>query len=51
MDELKAELLKQISALLDGGQAHVKLDDVIAAVPQKLQGTRPAGPMRRVHSH
>ncbi len=43
MDELKAELLKQISALLDGGQAHVKLDDVIAAVPQKLQGTRPAG--------
>ena len=43
MYELKAELLKQMTALLDGGQAHVRLEDVMAAVPRELHGARPAG--------
>lgn len=42
-DALRTELLKQITALLDGGEAHVKLDAAIDAVPEELQGTVPAG--------
>ncbi len=43
MGDLRAELLKRITALLDGGQAHVKLDDVIDAVPRDKRGVVPSG--------
>ena len=39
MDILRAELLKQIKALLEGGEAHSKLDAVIKAVPKAQRGT------------
>lgn len=42
-DALKNELLKQLKALLDGGQAHAKLDDAIAVVPASVRGTVPDG--------
>ena len=39
----EAELKKQLKALLDGGQAHAKLDEAIADVPFAVQGRVPEG--------
>lgn len=39
--DLKPELLKQISALLRGGQAHASFDDVVAEMPAELRGVVP----------
>ncbi len=41
--ELETELKKQLKALLDGGQAHAKLDEAIADMPFALQGRVPDG--------
>lgn len=38
--EIEADLKKQLKALLDGGQAHAKLDDAVADFPFALQGAR-----------
>lgn len=40
---LRNELLKQITALLDGGQAHVPFDQAVAKMPFDKQGIVPAG--------
>jgi uncharacterized damage-inducible protein DinB len=40
---LEVDLKKQLKALLDGGQAHAKLDDAVAGVPYELQGKVPEG--------
>lgn len=40
---LEEELKSQLKALLDGGQAHAKLDDAVAGLPYDLQGKVPAG--------
>lgn len=40
---LEIELKKQLKALLDGGQAHAKLDDAVAGVPFDVQGKVPEG--------
>ncbi len=40
---LKTDLLKQLRALLDGGQAHATLADAVADMPPALQGSRPDG--------
>lgn len=40
---LEHELKAQLKALLDGGQAHAKLDDAVSDVPYTLQGKVPAG--------
>jgi hypothetical protein len=37
------ELLKQLVALLDGGQAHARFEDAVADFPVGLRGTVPAG--------
>jgi len=37
------EILKQLLALLDGGQAHATLDEVVEGFPAKLRGTVPDG--------
>lgn len=42
-DALRTELLQQLTALLDGGQAHAKLDEAIADVPFAVQGRVPEG--------
>lgn len=36
-------LRAQVVALLDGGQAHIRLDDVIAGWPEELRGVKPPG--------
>jgi hypothetical protein len=36
---LGGELRKQLKALLDGGQAHAKLEDAVKDLPAKLRGT------------
>jgi uncharacterized damage-inducible protein DinB len=36
--DLETELKKQLKALLDGGQAHAKLDDAVTGVPFEAQG-------------
>jgi hypothetical protein len=38
-DALRAQLV----ALLDGGQAHIRFDDVIADWPEELRGVKPPG--------
>ena len=43
IDALEAELKTQLKALLDGGQAHAKLDDALTGLPYELQGKVPAG--------
>ena len=40
---LEQELKTQLKALLDGGQAHAKLDDAVAGLAYGLQGKVPAG--------
>jgi uncharacterized damage-inducible protein DinB len=40
---LEQELKTQLKALLDGGQAHAKLDDAVSGLSYDLQGTVPAG--------
>ncbi len=40
---LRAELLKQVDALLGGGQAHAGFDAAVASMPLQLQGVVPAG--------
>ncbi|WP_334239137.1 DinB family protein [Terriglobus sp. ADX1] len=40
---LESELKKQLKALLDGGQAHAKLDDAVSGVPFDVQGKVPEG--------
>ena len=42
-DALEQELRTQLKALLDGGQAHAKLDDAVTGVPFQAQGTVPEG--------
>ena len=39
---LKAELQKQLLALLAGGQAHADFEKVIGGMPEELRGERPA---------
>ncbi len=41
--KLETELKKQLKALLDGGQAHAKLDEAISDLPFELQGKVPEG--------
>jgi uncharacterized damage-inducible protein DinB len=41
--DLESELKTQLKALLDGGQAHAKLDDAIADMPYEKQGIVPEG--------
>ena len=43
ISDLEHELKSQLKALVNGGQAHAKLDDVLADLPTALQGTVPAG--------
>lgn len=38
-----AELLKQLEALLDGGQAHAKFEDAVRDFPSELRGVVPEG--------
>ena len=40
---LDEELKTQLKALLDGGQAHAKLDEAVADVPFEMQGRVPDG--------
>ena len=40
---LETELKKQLKALLDGGQAHAKLDEAVEGLPFDLQGKVPEG--------
>ena len=40
---LEQELKSQLRALLDGGQAHAKLDDAVTGLEYDLQGKAPAG--------
>lgn len=40
---LEQELKTQLKALLDGGQAHAKLDDAVAGLTFEFQGRVPAG--------
>ena len=40
---LEQELKTQLKALLDGGQAHAKLDDAVSGLAFELQGKVPAG--------
>lgn len=40
---LEKELKTQLKALLDGGQAHAKLDDAVTGLAYDLQGKTPAG--------
>jgi uncharacterized damage-inducible protein DinB len=39
--ELRAELEKQLLALIAGGQAHADFDKVIAGLPKEMRGSRP----------
>jgi uncharacterized damage-inducible protein DinB len=41
--DLETELKTQLKALLDGGQAHAKLDDAVKDMPFHLQGVVPEG--------
>jgi len=41
--DLESELKKQLKALLDGGQAHAKLDDAVSDIPFEKQGIVPDG--------
>jgi hypothetical protein len=41
--DLENELKSQLKALLDGGQAHAKLDDAVKDMPFELQGRVPDG--------
>jgi uncharacterized damage-inducible protein DinB len=41
--DLETELKTQLKALLDGGQAHAKLDDAVKGMPFELQGVVPEG--------
>ncbi len=41
--DLEPELKTQLKALLDGGQAHAKLDDAVKDMPFDLQGVVPEG--------
>jgi uncharacterized damage-inducible protein DinB len=41
--DLATELKTQLKALLDGGQAHAKLDDAVSGVPFEAQGKVPEG--------
>jgi len=43
MANLETELKQQLKALLDGGQAHAKLDEAVANMPYELQGKVPEG--------
>jgi hypothetical protein len=38
----EAELRRQLVAVLKGGEAHAKFDDVVGDIPVKLRGTKPA---------
>ena len=40
---LRAALLKQLTTLLDGGEAHVTFDDAVADLPFAKQGIAPNG--------
>ncbi|WP_074656159.1 DinB family protein [Terriglobus roseus] len=40
---LESELKNQLKALLDGGQAHAKLDDAVTGIPAEAQGQVPQG--------
>ena len=40
---LRAALLKQLTTLLDGGEAHVTFDDAVANLPFAKQGIAPNG--------
>ncbi len=40
---LRAVLLEQLTTLLDGGEAHVTLDDALASLPFEKQGIVPPG--------
>ena len=40
---LEQELRTQLKALLDGGQAHARLDDAVTGLTYELQGKVPAG--------
>lgn len=42
-EDLGAELRKQLNALLDGGQAHAKLDEAVKDFPEHLRGVVPDG--------
>ena len=41
--KLRPELVKQLEALLQGGQAHAGFDKAVAEIPLEAQGTVPAG--------
>ena len=41
--DLETELKKQLKALLDGGQAHAKLDEAVTGIPHEAQGKVPEG--------
>jgi hypothetical protein len=43
MPESNAELIKQLEALLDGGQAHATFEDAVKDFPAKLRGVVPEG--------
>jgi len=43
MADANAELVKQLVALLDGGQAHATFEDAVADFPEKLRGVVPDG--------
>jgi hypothetical protein len=38
-----AALREQLDALLSGGNAHAKFDDIVKGIPPKLRGQKPAG--------
>ena len=40
---LNAELKRQLTALLDGGQAHATFEDAVVGLPVKLRGVVPEG--------
>ncbi|AFL87916.1 ABC-type uncharacterized transport system, auxiliary component [Terriglobus roseus DSM 18391] len=40
---LESELKTQLKALLDGGQAHAKLDEAVTGIPPEAQGKVPQG--------
>jgi hypothetical protein len=43
MADVSAELVKELVALLEGGQAHAKFEDAVADFPVKLRGVVPEG--------
>ena len=41
--DLRGDLLKQLGALLEGGQAHAGFEEAVRELPMHLQGVVPAG--------